>query len=402
MALQSLKAARWRSRLTMLGIIIGIVSVVTIVSLGEGIKAQVSGQINRLGQTLLTIRPGVVNPSTKATLHSLTNLIGPSDNSVLTSNDFQVVSKTPGVAVAVPLGVVPGTVSVSGELAGTNPVVIATTSGLPSMLQQSVQYGQFFTPGDYSQNVAVISSNLAMALFQTNVPLGQFFTFHGQQFMVDGVMDAFNTPPLSLDIDFNNAIFIPYPIATQLEQNNAPLYEILTKPTSSQKTTNVQQAITSRLQAAHGGTRDFSVLTQRQTLAVTGSVLNLLTSLISGIAAISLLVGGVGIMNVMLVSVTERTREIGIRKAIGATNRQIRAQFLTEAAVLSLIGGVAAVIISLLINVGIRATTDLAPALSWQVMVLSTAVAVMVGITFGLAPAVKAARRDPITALRHE
>lgn len=402
MAVNSIRAARWRSWLTILGIVIGVVSVVTIVSIGEGIKHQVSGQINHLSKDLLTIRPGTISASVSSALSTLNSIANPSNSSSLSANDLQVVANTPNVASAVPLSIVPGSVKVSGAPTINNALVIGTTSGAPAILNQSVQFGVFFSPDDYGRNIAIIGSNLALALFQTEAPLGMSFTFRGQQFIVNGVMSTFDTPLFSLDANFNNAIFIPYQIASQMEQGDAPLYEILAQPTSSKLTNSVDQSITARLKDAHGGAKDFTVLKQSQSLAVTNSILTLLTSLISGIAAISLLVGGIGIMNVMLVSVTERTYEIGIRKAVGATNHQIRSQFLTEAVVLSFTGSIVAIAISVLINVGLRLTTSLQPTLSWQIMLLSTLMALIVGIIFGLAPAVIAAHKEPINALRHD
>lgn len=402
MAVQSLRAARWRSWLTMLGIVVGIVSVVTVVSIGEGIKQQIVGQINHLGQNVLTIRPGNVSSSTAHSLRSLTSIINPSNNSVLTSSDLQTVSKVPHVAAAVPLSIVPGTVQVSSASNGGSATVIATTDTFPSVMHQSLQYGEFFNNSGQNPYVAVIGNSLANKLFGSNIPLGQSFNFRGQQFVVVGVLNAFNTPPLSMNADFNNAIFIPYDIASQLEQGNAPLYEILAKVNPKYSTLTAQRNITAALKAAHGGIVDFSVLTQPQTVAVTNGILNLLTDLISAIAAISLLVGGIGIMNVMLVAVTERTHEIGIRKAIGATNRQIRSQFITEAVVLCLVGGLAAVVIALFINAALRVATNLQPALSWQIMLLSLGVAIIIGVIFGFIPAIKAAGKEPIDALRNE
>jgi ABC-type antimicrobial peptide transport system permease subunit len=402
MAFQSLRAARWRSWLTMLGIIVGIVSVVTIVSLGAGIKKQVSGQINSMGNNLLTIRAGTINSSVHGAFHSLSSLVSLGNGSELSANDLQVVRNTPQVAEAVPFSIAPGTLQIGGQTTSTQVTVIATSSDALSVLHQSMQYGNFLSDNQSPANLAVIGNALALSLFQTDAPLGQSFTFRGQQFIVGGVMNTFDAPPLSLDTNFNNVIFVPYAMVGQLEQNGAPLYQILVTPTKGAKTADVQQAIINRLRAAHGGAQDFSVLTQSQTIAEASTILNLLTGLISGVAAISLLVGGIGIMNVTLVSVSERTREIGIRKSLGATNRQIRQQFLTEAAVLSFSGGFVAILISLLINIMLRAATSLTPTLSWQVMVGSTLVAVAIGIIFGLAPAVKAARKDPIAALRHE
>ena len=399
MAIQSLRAARWRSWLTMFGIIVGIVSAVTVVSIGEGIKHQISGQINHLGENILTIRPGTVSEN-NAPLQSLTDLINPSTNSVLTSNDLNVIQKVSNVSSVVPLSIVPGPIQIGSS--NPNITVIGTNDAFPSVLNQTVEYGEFFNPNDVNPDVAVIGNNLATALFGTSAPLGQSFTFRGQQFDVVGVLNSFNTPPLSINADFNNAIFIPYQVADQLEQGTAPLYEVLAKVSSSPLTSVTKQNITVALKAAHGGVVDFSVLTQAQTLNVTSRVLNLLTDFIGAVAAISLLVGGIGIMNVMLVSVTERTHEIGIRKAIGATNKQIRSQFITEAVVLCIVAGLAAIIISLLINASLRVVTSLQPAISWQIMVLSMIVAVVVGIVFGSIPALKAAHKEPIDALRNE
>ena len=156
------------------------------------------------------------------------------------------------------------------------------------------------------------------------------------------------------------------------------------------------------LSKANDNHRDFLLLKQADNLATANSVLNLLTGFVSSIAAISLIVGGIGILNIMLVSVTERTREIGVRKAVGATNRQILNQFLTEAAILSLVGGLLGVIMSILANYLFRIFTELEPILTWQIMVIAVGVAMSVGIIFGITPALKAARKRPLEALRHE
>jgi putative ABC transport system permease protein len=148
--------------------------------------------------------------------------------------------------------------------------------------------------------------------------------------------------------------------------------------------------------------QNFTVLKQSQTLTITNGILNLLTELIAGIAAVSLLVGGIGIMNIMILSVTERTHEIGIRKAVGATSKQILGQFLVEAIMLSLIGGAIGVIVSLIINAVLRVLTNLQPVLDWKVMVGATLISLTVGIIFGIAPAAKAARKTPIEALRFQ
>jgi putative ABC transport system permease protein len=403
MALGSVRATRWRSLLTTMGVIIGVLSVVTIVSIGEGIKQQISGQISHLGKDLITIRPGnLTNQSTTQTLGSLNILSNLNGTSTLSAHDLSVVNSTPNLKLAVPLAVVPGTIVGGNGQQYTSGIVIGATQGIPTVLNQSLAYGDFYDNTDDEKPVAVIGANVAQQLFGSEAPLGHPFTFDGETFIVDGVFNPFDTVPFSLDTDFNNVIFIPYVLAQQLNHNSLPIYEILVKPSNPGLTNSLAQALNQNLLSAHGGQQNFSVLKQNQSLMVTNNVLNLLTTLIGGIAAISLAVGGIGIMNVMLVSVTERTHEIGIRKAIGATSRQVLGQFLIEAAVLSAVGGVIGVLLSLLVNGALRALTDLTPVISWRVMLLAVSVSLVVGIIFGITPALKAAHKDPIDALRHE
>jgi putative ABC transport system permease protein len=402
MAIGSVRATRWRSLLTTLGVIIGVLSVVTIVSIGEGIKQQISGQINQLGKDLITVRPGDLSAGGAGhALSQLNILSGTAGANTLAQHDLDVVKQTPSVKLAVPLSIVPGIVTAEDRHFDSG-VVIGSTEGIPSVLNQTVEFGDFFTPEDAMKHVAVIGPKVAEQLFGSQVPLGHSFDFDGKQFVVRGIFHQFDAVPFSLDTDFNSAIFIPYTVAQQLNNNSLPIYEILAKPAALTQTDQAVHDINQNLLRAHSGQQNFSVLKQNQSLAVSNNVLNLLTSLIGGIAAISLAVGGIGIMNVMLVSVTERTREIGIRKAIGATNRQILGQFLIEATVLSLFGGVIGVVLSLALNGILRIITHLTPVISWQIMLLAVGVSLVVGIIFGITPALKAAHKDPIEALRYE
>lgn len=394
-AVASLKANKARSYLTMLGIIIGISSVVTIVSIGQGIKQQVNNQINHVGKDLITVQPSRVQ-------NSGVNVLSPVRVSGgLSTNDLKAVSQTKGIAMAVPLGVIPG--NVRGDHGSyTKGPVIAAGPDLAAILNQGIGYGTFFMNDDDENNVAVLGSHAAIALFGDPAPLGQSFTFRGQSFIVRGVFNEFSSAPLTPDVDFNGAIFIPYAIAKRLTNDNANIYEILVKPTLAQDESTVIATMQNSLFRLHGNSNDVSVLRQSQVAAQTSSVLSLLTELIAGAAAVSLLVGGIGIMNVMLVSVTERMHEVGIRKAVGATNRQILNEFLTEATVLSIVGGLLGIVVSLIANLVLRTLTNLTPVVQWQIIVLATLVSIAVGIIFGSAPALKAARKDPISALRNE
>jgi putative ABC transport system permease protein len=401
-AISSVKASKWRSLLTMLGIIIGIVSVVTVVSIGEGVKRQVVTQINHLGKDLITVRPGqLVNRDDNGRITGVNLFSGLSATGALGDRDVQTIRDTKEVQRAVPLSIVAGPINFENKNY-SSVSVIGTTSELPLVLKQKVAFGGFFKETDENLNGAVVGSQVARNVFGEDIPLGRSFSFHDQEFIVRGVFEPFKNSTLSLDTDFNNAVFIPYPVAKDLTNNNAAIYEILTQLKPDQDTNAGAAAIEKRLSAARGNQQDFTLLKQEESLNVASNILNLFTRLIGAIAAISLLVGGIGIMNVMLVSVTERMNEIGIRKAIGATSRQIMSQFLLEATVLSVIGGVIGVILSFVVNFLIRLTTNVEPVVSWQVVVLAAAVSLIVGIIFGTAPALKAARKDPIEALRNE
>lgn len=401
MALASVRGTKWRSMLTVLGIIIGIVSVVMVVGIGEGVKRDVAKQIDQFGKDLITVRPGNVENSAGKAVTNTDVLFGLNSISGLNENDLRTVQNSEYVRLAAPLGLVPGTV-VAGDRKLEDSLVLATNANLPSALNRTIPYGDFFNDKDQNANVAVIGKHVAEALFDDRVPLGRSFDFRGHTFIVRGMFDEFKSTPLSPASNFNNAIFIPIKVAEKLTGNTTQMYTILAKPDKPGDTDAAINSIESRLLRTHGGEKDFSVLSQEENLEASGNVLSLITTMIAAIAAISLLVGGVGVMNIMLASVTERTHEIGVRKALGATNRQILNQFVLEAAVLSLVGGIVGVGISVASVFLLRAYTSLEPVISWQAIVIATSASLAIGVIFGAAPAIKAAHKDPIEALRHD
>jgi ABC-type antimicrobial peptide transport system permease subunit len=399
--IDSVRSAKLRSFWTMLGVIIGVTSVITVVAIGEGIKQQIGGQIHHFGQNIITIRPvqlgtGNRNSSNDSEIISGLGVSGP-----LGVKDIDVVDHIKGISASSPLTIVNGTVR-GDHGSYSNGFVIGATSSLPSLLNQSMAYGNFFTDGDDGTNVAVLGQGASEALFNEDVPLGRSFSFHGQQFIVRGIFNQFTTTPLSQQADFNNAIFIPNDLAESLSNNTAPTYEILARPAAGQSAKAAVSNVQRGLDQARGGQSGLSVLSANQNLAASNGILDLLTRLIAGIAAISLLVGGIGIMNVMLVSVAERMHEIGIRKAVGATNRQIMSQFMIESSVLSLTGGAIGIALAFGIDITLRAFTSLQPDISWQIVLLASGVSLAVGVVFGTVPAFKAAYKDPIEALRSE
>ncbi len=399
MALEALRSARWRSLLTVLGIIIGVVSVVTVVSLGEGAKHDIVGEINHSGRDLVTVRPGRTIRREGVNIAGV-SLFGAGDPGSLNEADLNAVHETPGIKEVVPLSYV-SSMAVKDNQEYDKGLVVGTSPGLPRALKLKVEFGTFFSDQDANKNGAVIGKRVAEQLFKENVPVGQLFTIRGKVFVVRGVFEEFDNSPLAPNADYNSIIFIPYAVGKQIT-GDVHIYQILAR---SAKPNQVNQAVANvrgSLTKTHEGQHDFTVSTQTENLATANEVLNLLTTFVSGVAAISLVVGGIGIMNIMLVSVTERTHEIGLRKAIGATNRQILGQFLVEAVILSLAGGLLGILFAILTNFLLRIFTNLTPILTWPIIVIAVGVAVVVGMIFGVMPALQAARKHPIDALRHD
>jgi len=371
-----------------------------IISLGEGAKQDVRNQVNEYGSDLILIRPG--NTSTAQSGISGSSLFSAfGTNGTLNDVDVQAVTNAPDVQTVAPLSTVTGIVSYDGKpYPGGG--VIATTHTFPELLNHKTEFGEFFRETDEGRKFAVIGKRVAEEVFQENVPIGKALEFRGERYIVKGVLEEFDTSPFTPGANYNNAIFIPYTTGKAVAEGNAQIFQILAKPSSPDKVGTAQAEVTANLRQARGGQQDFSVLQQTETLELTNQTLDILTGLIAAIAAISLFVGGIGVMNVMIVSVTERTHEIGIRKAVGATDQQILSQFLAEAVILSAVGGIIGVTIAYASVLYMRLFTNISPIIPVKYAGLAILVAVAVGGIFGVAPAIKAARKDPIMALRGE
>ncbi|HEY5805799.1 MAG TPA: ABC transporter permease, partial [Candidatus Saccharimonadales bacterium] len=337
MALSGVKSSKWRSFLTMLGIIAGIVAVVTVVGIGEGVKRQITGTLNRFGNDLIIIRPAQSESAANG-LGQADVVFGMSSAVSLSNGDADLVRKADGVGSSAPLGVVPGVVEVNDKPV-KNAKVLSAGADMPQLLNQDLLYGDFWSDKDEGAHFAVIGQKAAYTLFDEPVPLGRTFAFRGQSFQVRGVFEPFAKIPFSPTANFDNMVFIPYKAAAQLTNNSAGPYVILARPSDANKLGATITSIQEKLIGARGGERDFSVLESRESLESGSGIIRLLSMWILAVAVISLLMGGVGIMNIMLLVVAERMHEIGVRKAVGASSRQILGQFVMEATVLSVVGG---------------------------------------------------------------
>jgi putative ABC transport system permease protein len=401
MAFQSIRHNKSRSLLTMLGIIIGVSSVIMMVSLGEGIRRQVAVTNQVTNPNLVTVRSGrIVSRDSDGDISNV-NILASFGTNSLTEKDFEALKKMPEAEYVVPLGTISGLPANFENETYSDAVIIATAPKLPEALNQKVIFGSFFSETG-SRNVAIIGKRVAENLFKENVPLGKLLSIRGQDFIVGGVMDEFKTNPLSSVTDLNKAIFIPFKTAQSLVGGNPSIYQFMLAPKEPASSNDLAAATQQQLLTTHGDQEDFTVLKATETESVARNTVQIATAFVAGIAAISLLVGGIGIMNIMFVNVTERTREIGVRKSLGATNRQIYSQFLIEATILSVLGGILGVLLALAGSAFMRVTGELEPTPTWQIVVLAVGVSAAVGILFGTVPAIKAARKDPIESLRYE
>ncbi len=402
-ALHSIGANRLRAGLTMLGIIIGVMAVVAMLSIGRGTQSAITSQITSIGTNLLYIRPGSTNDSgVKSAQGSATTL---------TKEDAAALEGLPYI-----VGVAPQVESF-GQMAylgnNSNSRVLGVTPEYLDAMNATVANGEFISAANVTANsaVVVLGAETATTLFDSADPVGQTVRINGQSFRVIGVMEAKGGSGMN---NTDTQVYVPLTTAmTRLSRpgqfrggNTVSVINVKITDYSMQDT--VVQEISEVLRERHHitSTDDFSISSQQDVLNAATQVTDTLTLFLGGIAAISLIVGGIGIMNIMLVSVTERTREIGIRKAVGARKRDILTQFLTEAMILSLAGGIVGVLLGAVVaglisgmNMG---TTTINTVVDTDSVLLAVLFSAAVGLFFGSYPANRAAGLHPIEALRYE
>lgn len=394
LAIKSLKSNKVRSFLTMLGIIIGVSSVILLLAIGTGLKTYITKQLADLGSNTVFVMPGNINLGSGGGGGST-----PGAGAAIpkfTKQQFQKL-KTQAKTIKYIMPYIES----NADLSYQGKTQITQLSGVgneyPEMINQRVGKGNYFNNSQVnsSKKVVVLGKKIADKLFGEQNPIGKKITISDQRYTVLGVLEEKGA---FAGVSYDDLAYAPW--TTVMDQNNLTNIQsfwIVSQSTDmvSQTKTEVEKILLEDLKK-----EDFSVLDTKSLLNTISSILATLTAALGGIAAISLLVGGIGIMNIMLVSVTERTKEIGLRKAVGATPNAILLQFLTEAVVFSLLGGIAGITLGFLgsLAIGRFIQTTVTP---WSIG-LSFGVSSLVGIIFGVAPAAKAAKLDPIKALRYE
>ncbi len=395
-AVQSLRMNHVRTALTTLGIIIGVTSVTLVLALGAGAENSVRGQVNNLEDNVILVTSGA-KPSLDENIRHY-NPYGISATSSLTEQDFNAIRLSAHVEQIAPLMILNGSVSARFGSSPNTPIV-ATTPEFATILGLSTNPGQF-VDSSTTRDTAVIGAKLANELFGSNQVLGQEFTLKGRPHTAVGALKATDTPINLSGVDLDHAVFISFDDGKSFNQGVAQIQQMLVTVKDPSNITNVKGEIEKILLANHASEHDFTVLAG-QDIAENGNVsfraVVILTTLV---ATVTLVVGGIGIMNIMLVGVSERTREIGIRKALGATNGHILNQFLIEALIMCLTGGIIGLAAGYGLAFLIAIQLSFEPALTWQIAATGLGMAFGTGIIFGLYPAIKAARKDPIESLR--
>lgn len=397
MAWASLIANKMRSLLTMLGIIIGVAAVIALVSIGFGVRQQIQDSISSLGSNLLMVYPGAPRtPGVRPTAAS---------QKTLKVKDYETLKKLKDVDMISPVAG-----SSSYVIVYTNKNWTTTVNGINSDFQYinnwTMKSGRFITDAQVErrERVAVIGSTVAKNLFGDENPVGKDIRIKNDPFKVVGVLDTKGSGSFGNDQD--DIVFIPYTTAMERVRGVDYLSMIYIKAKDGADLNRVQSDIENIMRVRHKIKKpeldDFNVRNMATIMETVNETTGTMTLFLGAVAAISLLVGGIGIMNIMLVSVTERTREIGVRKALGATYRVIVMQFLIEAVVISLIGGAIGVVFGIGASKLISAATSMKTVISMGPILLSFGFSMAIGLIFGIYPARKAAKLNPIDALHYE
>jgi len=393
--ISAISANKVRSGLTILGIVIGIASVIAMISIGQGATGQIQASIEGLGSNLLTVMPGSMKTGVM--------MAGRGTAQALKEDDVNVLEPISGVIAVVPVNQRSfQVIAPNGKNTRTN--VIGGSPEIFQVREISLESGSFFTENQVRniERVAVLGKNVAEDLFGEEDSAGKMIRISGVNFKIIGVAAPKGGV---MGVFFDDMVYVPITTMQKVLSRSEYISSILIKVEKKDLLSQVQQEAILALAQKHRvdpQDPDFSIISQEDILGALNQITNTMTIFLASIAAISLIVGGIGIMNMMLTSVTERTREIGLRKAIGAKNKEILAQFLSESVILTFLGGAVGILFGWLISIGISKFAGISTQVSLFSILLAFGVSSLIGIFFGYWPAQKAAKLNPIEALRYE
>jgi len=395
-ARESLKRTRSRTYLTITGVAIGIASITTILALSGGVTNIISKQVSDAGNNIALVRPTTKQPS-------LIDLGNPNPTTSFTTSplverDLDSILALKNVDVASPIMTLSGNVT-SSEGDPNSGTIVATTPEFQQTTPFTLKDGQFID-GITSEDTVVLGEQLSLDLFGTDQSVGKQLKIRGQSFTCIGVIKRQKNPINYNNIDLDHAAVISLDSGKLFNQGVAQIQQINVKAAKNASLPKLKQTISDTIAKNHGNERDTDVLIGDEIVEPTSRLFLIIAGVMSTIAGISLIVGGIGIMNIMLVSVSERTREIGLRKAVGATSASIVAQFMIEAFITSALGGVIGFAGGYAIAFVISMFLPYDPMLSWVAAVVAIGLSVSIGVLFGLYPALKASRKNPIESLR--
>jgi len=393
-AIEALRANRLRTALTITGVTIGVASISAVLSLASGATQFLNGQVAATADSVALVRSSSIATTPESVLADFQAL---HSTTTLTEKDAHDLAKIPDASVA-PMAILHTSLKAKdGKVDGQSATLIGSSPSLLEIASLKLLEGDFISNDSRS---VVVGNQLAIDLFGTEHALGNMMQIRGQNFTVSGVLKATKQPINYLGVDFDRSAIIATGVIKQFSQSVAQIQQIAINADEGKPLGPIVEQAKQIIENNHLGEKDFTILTGEAITAPSSRLFAGITLTMAIITGISLLVGGIGIMNIMLVNVAERNREVGIRKAVGATNNHIINQFLIESAIVGLLGGIIGYLIGLAAAFILGMYLPFTPILEWQVAALSIGVALLTGIIFGIYPAARAARKDPIISLR--
>ncbi len=394
-AMESLRSTRVRTTLTTLGIIIGVLSITLVMSLGEGAKRTIANQITGLDNGIILAKPGGIDQRIALSAYTpFTNISA----STLTERDVRSIENLKKTDAVAPLMFINGTVKYKDQQVKGIPI-IATNPDFVTLLKLKLASGQFVS-GTTNRDTVVLGNHAAIDLIGTDQARGQEVVVKGRPHTVIGVLKSTGAPVNAVGVNIDKSVFISLEDGKSFNQGIAQIGQMIMRASDATAIGKTAAEIDATLLSNHEGERDYTVVEGKNAAITANAFYDLIVFITAAVAAVALIVGGIGIMNIMLVSVIERTREIGIRKALGASNGQILWQFLIESLTMTVVGGLIGLLSAYIIAFFIATFFSFQPALTWGIVGIAMGLALAVGILFGLYPAVKASQKDPIEALR--